>query len=233
MKRRHDKKGNRQRKLITLLDPRSPISEAYRTLRTNIQFSSVDHQLRLLMFTSSGPGEGKTTTTCNTAIVAAQAGKKVLIIDADLRKPTVHYTFRVPNTVGLTSVLASQRSLDEAIQTTEVPGLDILTSGPIPPNPAELLGSKAMSNIIEQLKERYDQIIFDSPPVLAVADAQILSTYMDGVILVIHAGNTSRDLVIRAKQQLDTVQARVIGVVLNNKKLEHEHEYYYYYSSDK
>ncbi|ALC89188.1 capsular biosynthesis protein [Bacillus sp. FJAT-18017] len=217
-----------KRKLITKLDPKSPISEQYRTLRTNIQFSSVDEEIKKIMVTSSGPGEGKSTTTANLAVVFAQQGKSVLLIDADLRKPTVHYSFNLTNTIGLTNVLSHQVNLEEAINETDVKGLYVVSSGPIPPNPSELLGSRMMDSFIKEAEGKFDIIMFDTPPVLAVTDAQILSNKCDGTILVVSSENTEIEQAVKAKELLTTAQAKVLGVVLNNRKFEKNQQYYYY-----
>lgn len=216
------------RSLISLTNPKSPIAEQFRTIRTNIQFSSVDKELQTIIVTSSGPGEGKSTNTANLAVVFAQQGKRVLLIDADLRKPTVHYTFRTENHVGLSNVLTRQLTLEEAVSTTAQEKLWVLSSGPIPPNPSELLGSKNMQVLLEQAKEEYDVIVIDSPPVLAVTDAQILANLADGVVLVVSSGKTERDSAKKAKELLESAQAKILGVVLNNKKAEESHYYYYY-----
>ncbi|KKI93270.1 capsular biosynthesis protein [Bacillus sp. SA1-12] len=216
------------RSLISMTNPKSPIAEQFRTIRTNIQFSSVDEELQTMIVTSSGPAEGKSTTTANLAVVFAQQGKRVLLVDADLRKPTVHYTFRLENHIGLSNVLTRQSSLQEAVQITSQEKLWILSSGPIPPNPSELLGSKGMQAMIEQAKDEYDVIIFDSPPVLAVTDAQILSNLTDGVVLVVSSGKTEIDAAKKAKELLDNAKAKILGVVLNNKKVQ-DSQYYYYY----
>lgn len=216
------------RSLISLTNPKSPIAEQFRTIRTNIQFSSVDKELQTIIVTSSGPGEGKSTNTANLAVVFAQQGKRVLLIDADLRKPTVHYTFRTENHVGLSNVLTRQLTLEEAISTTAQEKLWVLSSGPIPPNPSELLGSKNMEVLLEQAKEEYDVIVIDTPPVLAVTDAQILANLADGVVLVVSSGKTERDSAKKAKELLESAQAKILGVVLNNKKAEESHYYYYY-----
>lgn len=218
------------RKLITKYNPKSPISEQYRTIRTNIQFSAVDEEIQTLLVTSSGPGEGKSTTTANLAVVFAQQGKKVLLIDADMRKPTVHYTFGLTNILGLTNVLTRQSELNEAIKRTDLDTLDVLTSGPIPPNPAELLSSKALQQLLQKAKEIYDIIIFDTPPVLAVTDAQLLANQCDGTILVINSGKTEIESAKKAKEMLVAAKAKLLGVVLNNKKME-KTDYYYYYGS--
>ncbi|MBW8350268.1 CpsD/CapB family tyrosine-protein kinase [Bacillus sp. IITD106] len=219
-----------KRKLIAKLNPKSPISEQYRTIRTNIQFSSVDEEIRTLMITSSGPTEGKSTTTANLAVVFAQQGKKVLLVDADMRKPTVHYTFGITNTYGLTNILTRQIELQEAVKTTDIPTLDVLTSGPIPPNPAELLSSKGMRDFFELGKEHYDMLIFDTPPVLAVTDAQVLANKCDGTILVVSSGKTEIESAQKTKDLLMSAKAKVLGVVLNNKKME-KTDYYYYYGT--
>ncbi|PAD67847.1 capsular biosynthesis protein [Bacillus sp. 7586-K] len=216
------------RSLISLTNPKSPIAEQFRTIRTNIQFSSVDKELQTIIVTSSGPGEGKSTNTANLAVVFAQQGKRVLLIDADLRKPTVHYTFRTENHVGLSNVLTRQLTLEEAVSTTAQEKLWVLSSGPIPPNPSELLGSKNMQVLLEQAKEEYDVIVIDTPPVLAVTDAQILANLADGVVLVVSSGKTERDSAKKAKELLESAQAKILGVVLNNKKAEESHYYYYY-----
>lgn len=218
------------RKLITKYNPKSPISEQYRTIRTNIQFSAVDKDIQTILVTSSGPGEGKSTTTANLAVVFAQQGKKVLLIDADMRKPTVHYTFGLTNILGLTNVLTRQSELDEAINRTDLDTLDVLTSGPIPPNPAELLSSKALQQLLQKAKGIYDIIIFDTPPVLAVTDAQLLANQCDGTILVVYSGKTEIESAKKAKEMLVAAKAKLLGVVLNNKKME-KTDYYYYYGS--
>jgi len=217
-----------KRKLIAKYDPKSPISEQYRTIRTNILYSSVDEEIRSLMVTSSGPGEGKSTTTGNLAVVFAQQGKTVLLIDADLRKPTVHYTFKLTNTTGLTSVLTNQIDIKEAVNKTDEENLFVLPSGPIPPNPSELLGSKAMHNFMEQALEEFDLIIFDTPPVLAVTDAQILGNLCQGSILVVSSGKTEKDALIKTKELLTSTNGKLLGVVLNNKKIDKKGSYYYY-----
>lgn len=222
--------GNSQRSLITYVDPKSPISEQYRTIRTNIEFSSVDAEIKTLMVTSPGPAEGKSTTAANLAVVFAQQAKKVLLVDTDLRKPTVHYTFNQNNTYGLTSVLSKQIALSDAVNLTDQPYLTVLTSGPIPPNPAELLGSKAMEQFLEEAKEEYDFVLFDTPPVLAVTDAQILANRTDGVLLVVYSGKTEMEEASKAKDLLTAAKGKLLGMVLNHKKLQSS-DYYYYYGN--
>jgi protein-tyrosine kinase len=219
-----------ERSLITANNPKSPISEQYRTIRTNIQFSFVDQTMRSLIVTSPGPGEGKSTTTANLAVTFAQQGKKVLLIDADMRKPTVHYTFRLNNIIGLTNVLTQSSNLHSAYQETEIENLFVLTSGPIPPNPAELLGSKAMEKFLEEVYNQFDLVIFDTPPVLAVTDAQILANKCDGTVLVVSSGKTEIEAAVKAKELLLSANGKLLGVVLNKKK-QKQGQYYYYYGN--
>jgi protein-tyrosine kinase len=220
--------SSNERNLISFYSPRAAISEQYRTIRTNIQFSSVDESIQSIMVTSSGPEEGKSTTVANLAVVFAQTGKKVLLIDADLRKPTVHYTFQVDNLLGLTNVLTKQSSMEDAVNSTKVENLFVLTSGPIPPNPAELLGSKAMDDLLEMAMTVYDIVIFDTPPVLAVTDAQILANKCNGTILVVNSGKTEVEPAVKAKELLLSSKGKLLGVVLNQKNA-NDSQYYYYY----
>jgi tyrosine-protein kinase Etk/Wzc len=217
-------------RLITHLKPRSPISEAYRTLRTNILFSHADQPKRVLMVTSSGPKEGKSTTVSNLAITFAQMGNRTLLIDADLRRPILHKLFGLDKHVGLTNVLVGRASLPEAVKRLEdLPNLDILNCGIIPPNPAELLGSENMQDVLNIAKETYNIILVDTPPTIAVTDASILAPIMDGVLLVIRAGNTQRDAARRAFEQLSKVGAPVMGSVLNSIKASNVYGSYYYH----
>ena len=175
-----------------------------------------------------GPSEGKSLTTANVAVVFAQQGKKVLLVDADLRKPTVHYTFRADNTSGLSNYLVRNRSLKELAKESRVENLDLLPSGPIPPNPSELLGSTMMEKLIEEAKEHYDMIIFDTPPVLAVADSQVLSKFVDGALLVVRSKQTEQEAAGKAKEQLEQSRANILGVVLNDMDVKDSNYYYYY-----
>ncbi|MFP7733887.1 CpsD/CapB family tyrosine-protein kinase [Priestia aryabhattai] len=232
-RKRKDQKNDKlltlKRRLLAHNSPKDPVAEQYRTIRTNIQFSDADQDIKSIVLTSTGPGEGKSTTASNLATVYAQQGLRVLLIDADLRKPTAHYTFRLENHVGLTNVLTKQSTLGQAIQGTEVPDLFLLTSGPIPPNPAELLASNNMTELLKEMKEEFDMIIFDTPPVLAVADAQILANQVDGSILVVSSGKTDKEAAVKAKELLLKANAKVLGAVLNNRKMEEGSDYYYYY----
>ncbi len=221
--------------IITHNNPKSPVSEAYRVLRTNIQFSSVDKPLKTILVTSAGPMEGKTTTIANLAVIFAQCGSKVLLIDTDLRKPMLHKVFLLLNERGLTNLLALQKDSTTFIQHDVLKNLDVLTSGRIPPNPSELLSSNAMKNFIENIKNNYDIVLMDSPPVGSVTDASIISTYVDGTILVVKSGRTEVETVKRAKELLEKINANIIGVVLNNinkKQIGYSYYPYYYYSDD-
>ncbi|HVQ36023.1 MAG TPA: polysaccharide biosynthesis tyrosine autokinase, partial [Pyrinomonadaceae bacterium] len=218
-------------------DARSPVAEAYRHLRTSLLLSSAGQPPKTILVTSSQPSEGKTTTAINTAVMLAQTGAEVLIIDCDLRRPRLHAHFEVSNSVGLTNWLSGEKNIDALIQTYDKrDNLKLLTSGPVPPNPAELLGSDEMRKLLGLLSERFAHIIIDSPPAISFTDASILSTMVDGVMLIVHGGKSSRAVVRRARQQLLDVGANIFGVVLNNVKLESQQDYYYagyygYYSS--
>ncbi|OCS88262.1 CpsD/CapB family tyrosine-protein kinase [Caryophanon latum] len=217
------------RKLITVENPKAIVSEQFRTLRTNINFSNPDKVLKTILVTSSSPGEGKSTTSANVASVYAQEGKRVLLVDGDMRKPTVHHTFGLKNTKGLSNVLTRQVSIEEAIQPSTLDNLSIMTSGPIPPNPAELLASKSMEQLIGELTAQYDFVIFDAPPILSVTDSQILSNRCDGTVLVVKAGEAEKAMVQKAKESLVASQANILGVVLNNFVLAKDNYYYYQY----
>jgi capsular exopolysaccharide synthesis family protein len=203
-------------RLATLLYPHSGIAEAYRRLRANIEFASVDAPTTTLLVTSANPGDGKTVTAANLAVVFAQAGRRVLLVDADLRKPGIHLIFDLPNAHGLTTLLRSDEVSPDAIaHPTEQENLRVLTTGPLPPNPAELLGSQHMRRIVDQLRARVDLVIFDSPPVQAVADASVLSSFLDGTVLVVDAGHSRRDAVRQARETLAKAGAKVLGAVVN------------------
>ena len=215
--------------VIALADPQSPAAEAYRTLRTNIQFSSLEKPVRRLLLTSAGSDEGKSLTVANLAVAMAQAELRVIVVDCDLRNPSQHELFHVPNGEGLTTMflgraargggaagLGAATHMEPPLQATAVPGLSVLTSGPTPPNPAELLGSARMDSILEELMRRADIVLLDSPPVVAVTDAAVLSAKVDGCLLVVGAGIAKRDQVKKARAALEAVHANVIGVVVNN-----------------
>jgi len=206
--------------IITLRDPRSPVAEAYHALRTNIQFSSLDTELRTLLVTSAGSGEGKSTTLANLAVAMAEGGGRVLAVDCDLRRSSLHTLFGLPNTRGLTNVILDEAAGALPLQDTPIANLKVLTSGPLPPNPSELLGSRRMTRVLEVLRDAADTVLFDAPPVVAVSDAALLAPRVDGVLLVVDAGQTRRDWARRARAQLEKVNARVLGVVLNNVPLD-------------
>ena len=214
--------------LVTVANPRSPISEAYRVLRTNIQFSSLDRRVRALLITSTSPEEGKSTVLVNLAVTFAQAGNRVVVVDADLRRPSLHKFFGLPNQSGLTTAVLDEEGGAIDIRDTPIANLRVLTSGPLPPNPAELLGSQRMDRLTEALRAEADYLLFDSPPIVAVTDAAVLGRRLDGVLLVIDAGRTKRDHARRAKLLLEKVNAHVLGAVLNNA--EFDATLYRYYS---
>ncbi|KGK89561.1 CpsD/CapB family tyrosine-protein kinase [Clostridium sp. HMP27] len=222
--------------LISIKNPMNPISEAYRTLRTNIKFSSFDKEIKSLVITSSGPNEGKSTTACNLAIVMAQTGSKTILIDCDQRKPSIHKVFGLSNECGLSNILADEVEFKDAVYKTQIENLEMLPSGTKPPNPSEILSSEKMKRFLQRLKEKYDSIIIDTPPIVAVTDAQLLSTYVDGCILVVASGQTDRGAAMKAKGLLDKVGAKILGVVLNkvdtSNKGYYGARYYNYYSED-
>ncbi|MCA1594627.1 MAG: polysaccharide biosynthesis tyrosine autokinase [Acidobacteria bacterium] len=226
--------GDGSTALALIDDARSPVAEAYRHLRTSLLLSSAGQPPKTVLVTSSQPSEGKTTTAVNIAMMLAQTGAEVLLLDCDLRRPRIHTHFGLANTRGVTNYLSGESNVSELIQTHErLPNLKVVTSGPIPPNSAELLGSDEMRKLLYVLSENFTHIIIDSPPAISFTDASILSTMVDGVMLVVHGGRSSRAVVRRAKQQLQDVGAHIFGIVLNNVKLESNDYYYYsnYYSS--
>lgn len=215
---------------LATLNNRSSAAEAYRVLRTSVLLSAAGSAPKVILVTSGQPGEGKTTTVVNTGISLAQTGASVLIIDCDLRRPTAHKVLGVDQTKGLSTYLTGDVPLDEVIQKLTIANLSLLPCGPVPPNPAELLISEKMKEMLRGLAERYDHILIDSSPLINVTDPVILSTMVDGVILVVHGGKSTRDMVQRARQELSTVGAKIFGVVLNNVDLRREgYDDYYYY----
>ncbi len=230
-------RGDRARseiyRLAALLHPRSAVAEAYRALRANIEFSSVDASIATLLVTSSIPGEGKTVTACNLAVVFAQAGRRVILVDADLRKPGVHQVFDLPNASGLTTLLRDDHaSIDAVAQVTEQDNLRVVTTGPLPPNPAELLGSRRMRTVLERLKAEGDLLILDSPPIQAVTDGAILSSFLDATLLVIDARRSRRRTVRPACETLTRAGAKVLGAVLNRMPDKAASSGYYAYYGD-
>lgn len=220
--------------LITLTRPSSVISEQFRTIRTNINFSMIDRNLKTLSITSAGPGAGKSTISANLAVTFAQEGKRVLLVDTDLRKPTVHKTFRVPNKDGLTTLLTNRETdITDIVHPTDTENLFLITSGVIPPNPAELLGSNRMIQLMSEFEQIFDLVIFDLPPIVAVTDAQIISSKTDGTIFVINKGGADKDMVLKAKELLEKVNANVLGAIFNRVEIKEDHYYYAYYGEGK
>ena len=221
-------------KITSLEKPQSNISEAYRTIRTGIEFSNLDKDLNIICITSSKKDEGKTTVLSNLGVSFAKIDKKVLLIDADLRNPSISKMFDTSNTQGLMDILLGKRNIQDCVKKTKQENLYILTGGTIPPNPAEVLSSKKMSEFIESIKYEYDYIFIDSPPVGVVSDASIISAYSDGVIFVVGANEVDSNLAKIAKERLDSVKANIVGVILNKFKTDTNSEYYnYYYNENK
>lgn len=225
---RHETEANRP---ITVDAPRSPVSEAFRALRTNIQFASVDRGMRTLLVTSPSPSEGKTTISVNLAVVLSQSGRSVVLMDADLRRPKLHKRMGVPNRAGLSNLFVQQQIyLEGAIQKTETPNLKLITSGDLPPNPAELLGSEKMHTILQLLGEQVDTVIVDSPPIMAVTDAAVLAPKMDGVVIVVKPGQTKLAALRTCVDQLRRAGGNLMGVVINDVEMgRSRYSYNYYY----
>jgi capsular exopolysaccharide synthesis family protein len=220
---------SQQCQLIVQQDAKSPIAEAYRTLRTNIQFAKVDGELKTLMFTSAGPGEGKSTTAANTAIALAQSGKRVIVVDCDLRKPVQHKIFNRSRR-GVTNFLVEALTVTNLIQDTGIENLRVLTSGPVPPNPSELLGTARMQELLDALQAQSDYLIIDVPPVVAVTDACVLASKVDGILLVLDSSAVHPpEMAQKAKELLTNANGHLLGAILNRVEIEEEHAYYYYY----
>lgn len=214
--------------MITDYEAHSPLVEAYRAVRTNLQFASVGEPIKFISFTSATPSEGKSMTVANLAITMAQDGKRVLLIDADMRKPVIHRRFGLPNK-GLSNYIAMGVSLQNLVEQDVVPNLDVLSSGPVPPNPSELLGSARMKQLMEEVADVYDYIFIDMPPILAVTDAAILASKVDRVVFVVMSGADSPEELKLAKTNLVQAGANIMGVILNAVPQKHHAGYYYYY----
>jgi non-specific protein-tyrosine kinase len=219
--------------LVAYSEPKSAAAEAYRTLRTNIQFASPDKPVHTILATSTSPDDGKSTTIANLAITFAASGSQTVLVDADLRRPHLHKTFNLANDYGLTTLVSSMARGQEGdaarlpLQETQVPNLKVLTSGPVPPNPAEILASQRMVEIIALLRAGAEYVLIDTPPIIAVTDAAVLAPRVDGVLLVVNAGKTRRDLAVKARDMLRQVNANILGVVLNNATIDKSaYEYY-------
>jgi len=219
--------------LIVDTAPKSAAAEAYRTLRINIQFAGLDRPCRTIVVTSATPAEGKTTPASNFAVVCAQAGSRVCLVDADLRKPSLHDVFRMDNQRGLTTALLEGKALSDVAAPTIVPGLSVVVSGPLPPNHAELSASKRLHDLLEAAARDFDLVICDTPPVLSVSDAVALAAQCDGVILVVRAGGVSTGVVRRAAEQIDAVKGRILGVLLNRVDMRRDGYYAEYHRYSK
>lgn len=214
-------------KLITLAEPRSAAAEAYRTLRTNLMFSSVQNPISTLLVTSAAESEGKSLVVANLAVTFAQSGNKTILVDCDLRRPSQHTLWNVPNERGLTTMMLETSAIaNPPLVETGIENLLLLPAGPLPPTPADVLSSHRMSEIIGVLKARASYVLFDSPPVLAATDAALLGSKLDGVLLVVRAGHTRREHAARAKQALERVHVRIVGAVLSNAPRENMGGYY-------
>jgi tyrosine-protein kinase Etk/Wzc len=222
-------RGGDIKELVVLEEPRSPAAEAFRVIRTNIQFVKPDEKIKSIGITSAGPMEGKTLFVSNLAVTIAQTGKKVLLVDCDLRKPRIHKLFGLPNQKGATSYLAGGMPLAEVIQKSKVENLSIMTSGPIPPNPAELIGSNRFKAFLKEQSEKFDVVLFDAPPVMSATDAALLGSRIDGMLLVVDSLSAVKQGVLRAKQLLNAAQAKILGVVLQKVSRESRGYYYHYY----
>jgi capsular exopolysaccharide synthesis family protein len=219
--------------LVPHFFPNSRLAESYRSIRTALLLSSADSPVKTIAVTSALPGEGKTVSVANLAITLAQSGKTVLVVDADLRRPRQHRLFKIKNTFGLTTYLTDSVELKDVVKSTEIPNLFVVNAGPIPPNPAELLGSDKMARFIKMMKDECDYILFDLPPMLEISDALVLGAKVDGMVLVVHGDKTSREALKKAREKLDMLKVRTIGVVINNVNVTHRGYYYYkdYYHS--
>ena len=220
-------------RIISITKPKSPTAEAYRGIRTNIEFSNLDKELKIINITSSAQNEGKSTVIANLAVSFANLDKKVLILEGDLRNPSVHRMFNISNVEGLTDILLGNKNFTECVHCTDIRNLHVLTCGPIPPNPSEMLSSKKIKEFIQSLRDYYDYVFIDAPPIGIVTDAGIISTYTDGCIFVVGAGEADIEMAKVSKERLEKVGANILGVVLNKFESSGANGYYnYYYEQD-
>jgi capsular exopolysaccharide synthesis family protein len=217
------------KKVTALNNLKARVAEQFRTLRTNIQFSSLGNEVKTIVITSSLPSEGKSTVVSNLAITMARSDKRVVIVDCDLRKPSIHKKFSLPNSRGVTNILAQRKTIKEVIIRTNVPNLYVISSGPIPPNPSELLSTQKMKDILEELESNFDMVLLDTPPILSVTDAQILSTLAQGTILVTSYGKVEKKLLLNAKESIEKVGGKILGVVINKIPEKAKDQYNNYY----
>jgi len=224
-------KGAKERDVFVHGNPRSAAAECLRSIRTNLLFMSPEKPLKTIVVTSAGPSEGKTTTATALAEVMAGGGTRVLIVDADMRRPQLHDVFNLPNDAGLSSIIVGDGTLDDLIRPSGIPNLSVLTCGPIPPNPTELLHTEGFARLLQAMAQRYDRVIIDSPPAGIVADAVVIATQVDGTMMVLRAGQTSRDAAARAIRSIRDVKGRIFGAVLNDLDPTDQRygQYYQYY----
>jgi succinoglycan biosynthesis transport protein ExoP len=215
--------------MVTLHNPKSTASESYRGIRTSILFSSAETEPKVILISSAGPQEGKTITAANLAITMAQSENKVIMLDCDMRRPKVHKVFGISRDQGMSNILVGNKDMDGILIHTEIPNLDVIPCGPIPPNPSEMLGSTRMKKLLEMLRKDYSHIIIDSPPITAVTDAVVLAKSTDGVVLVIRANDTAREMIKNGLNQMQAVGANVLGAVLNGVDMGRDSYYYYQY----
>nr|WP_263314159.1 polysaccharide biosynthesis tyrosine autokinase [Mammaliicoccus sp. Marseille-Q6498] len=226
------KKDKNTNPLITIDKPKSVISEKFRGIRTNIMFSTADSNVKSVVFTAEKPSAGKSTISSNVAITYAQAGYKTLLIDGDMRKPTQHYLFNTTNVDGLSNLIINKTDQSKAIHKTDVENLDLLPSGPVPPNPSELIGSENFFKIFNELQEEYDFVLIDTPPVNTVTDAQLFAETAKYVVYILDAQTNDRNAVIKGKELIEKTGAKILGVVLNKANVDKNSSYYYYYGKD-
>jgi succinoglycan biosynthesis transport protein ExoP len=229
--RASDSSKDDKKSVITMVTaPKSSTAESFRALRTNIQYINYERDLKVLMFTSAGPEVGKSFMVANLGVALAEAGHRVIVICADMRKPNLHTFFHLDNKIGLSTVLIGKASLEESLRSSGMMNLKVLPSGPLPPNPSELLGSRRMNEVLENARQLADIVLVDTPPVLATSDSAVLGPRADGVIIVISAGSSKRDETRKTRELLEQVNSKIIGVILNNVSESHNYGYYYYYS---